>query len=314
MNKFTIIPADNFIWNQSELTRFLVAHQGQDIVISTREEGCCLTSIGLYKLLDLFTFKSVNIETNNIFENHNKYNITFTNPFKFFKLRELFDYTKYHNWNGNTVFGGLYNRAIWHRIGLTAHLHKYSSTLNFRSNPHNKDARRLFELQRLFDIDPNSVVKFMDIVKQLPIQLETADGYTIGNTTVGHTDQLAEFYPNFLIDIVAETFTSGHTFFATEKTIRPMLMKKPFIIMGPKCFLIHLRQMGFKTFNDYWDEDYDGYSPSDRYKKILILLDDISKKSISELENTYNSMQNILNHNYDLLIEQSYNKQLKYVK
>jgi hypothetical protein len=312
VNKFIIIPGDNFIWNQTELVQFLIHNQNQDIVLNTHEEGCCLSSIGLYNLLDLFNFKSVIIESNNIFETHPIYKISFTNAFKFFEL-PIVEYSQFHTWNNNTVFGALYNRALWHRIGLASHLYKYSATLNFRSNPHNEDSRRLFELQRLFDIDPDSVLNFIKIVDHLPIQIEMQDGYTVGNTTKGHTDQLAQFYTNFLIDIVAETFTSGRTFFPTEKTVRPMLLKKPFIIMGPKCYLIHLRQMGFKTFYEFWNEEYDGYGLRERYLLILNLIDDISKKSLKELQDMYTGMQYILDHNYNLLLEQSYNKQLDYV-
>jgi hypothetical protein len=124
---------------------------------------------------------------------------------------------------------------------------------------------------------------------------------------------LAEFYPDLLIDIVAESFVQGRTFYATEKTVIPMLLKKPFVVMGPKCFLIHLRQMGFRTFYEFWDEDYDGYEPQQKYLMILKLLDTLSKKSIPELEQMYRDMQPILDHNYDLLINKNYTTVIDYV-
>jgi len=313
VNRFKIIPADSFIWNQHELLQFLVANQGKDIVIDTNEEGCCATAIGLYDLLDTFNFKSVTIQTNNILEQHNKYIVNGNKFFKFFLVGNS-NYSKYHHWNSNNIFGAFYNRPIWHRIGLAAELYECDTLLNFRANPHSEDSRHLFELQKLFEIAPESAKKFLNLFKKFPQQLEHHDGYTIGASTQQHTDQLCEFYPNILVDIVAETFTSGHTFFATEKTVRPMLLKKPFIIMGSKNFMIYLRQMGFKTFYEYWDEDYDGFEGRDKYLKILDIIRTINNKPRHEILSMYNSMQDVLDHNYNLLVTQTFNKKIEYIE
>jgi len=317
MNRFVIIPSDHDIWNKTDLLKFLEKHQNSDIVIHMNQEGCCLTSIGLYKLLDLFDFKSVNIITANVLESHDTYGITHRDCFKFFQVSDHTDYSRHHHWTRHRIFGALYNRAIWHRMGLASHLvayHQDMSLINFRSDPANADQRQLFEIQKLFEYNPSSVENFMANIDKFPMLLESQDGYTVGATTQEHTDQLAGFYPEFLVDVVAETFVSGRTFFPTEKTIRAMLMKKPFIIMGPKCFLIHLRQMGFRTFHDFWNEDYDGFGLGNRYDKILNLIDVLASKSATELHDMYENMQEILDHNYDLIVSQEFNKNIKYVE
>jgi hypothetical protein len=86
-----------------------------------------------------------------------------------------------------------------------------------------------------------------------------------------------------------------------------MLLKKPMIVMGSQDFLGYLRQMGFKTFNDFWDEDYDGYAEHNRYQKILDLTDQIAQYSKDVLEDMYRKMQPVLDHNYNLLMSRSYN-------
>ena len=315
VNSFKIIPADSFIWNKNELLSFLSSNQGNDILLDTNEEGCCLQSIGLYKILDLFTFNSVNIITANPFEYHSTYKIIHNNnQFKWLNVTNE-QYSQYHTWNKNKIFGAIYNRAIWHRIGIASHLHKNhlsNTILNFRSNPTNEDNRALFEIQKLFNLDPPSINNFMSMMPFCPITLKNVDDYTLLGTTNDCANQMKMFYPEFLIDIVAETFTSGKTFFVTEKTVRPMLLKKPFIVMGPKCFLIHLRQMGFKTFYDFWDEDYDGFEPTQRYKLILKLIDFLSTKSKNELFDMYANMKNILDHNYNLLQNKSFLKTINY--
>ena len=315
-----MVVGDSHIWNEYELLDFLVQHQGENIIISTNGEGCCAQSIGLYKLLDLFKFKSVTIYTLNNIEYHAAYSIRGLGGgagFRFFETtNESAEYEKFHFWNTRYIFGVLYNRALWHRIGLASYCHqrhKSNTLLNFGSNPHDIDSRKLFEIQQLFNYAPNSAKHFMQCMHELPIKIAPNDDYVVVTRTDEHTRQSADYYTSFLIDIVAETFTSGRSFFPTEKTVRPMLLQKPFIIMGPKCFLIHLRQMGFRTFHDFWDEEYDGFTGVERYTRILILIDNIAMMTIPELTSMYAKMQEILEHNYNLLINKTYTTNIYYV-
>jgi hypothetical protein len=308
---------DTTIWNHDELLQFLIEWQGKSIHVAI-PEGACLENLGVYRLLDFFSFKSVEICTNNIVESNNNYKIVVhRDAFQYFTVPPTIDYGQYHAWSGAKQFGVFYNRPTWPRVGLASYLHaKYpdKTLLNFRFDPHNKDQRPMFELKKLFDVDPESLQLFMNCYKDFPVQLETVDGCTIGDTVVNHTNQLCKFYTEFLIDVVVETFVMGRSFYPTEKTVRPMLMKKPFVMMGPKSFLIHLRQMGFRTFHDFWDEGYDGHDTEHRYKKILTLIDSLASKSHAELQDMYNHMQPVLDHNYELLLEKKFTTQINYVE
>lgn len=311
--KFKIIPADTFIWNLSELIEFLVAHQYQDIVIANGTEGCCTRTIGLYSWLDKFKFSSVTIETSNPLETHDEYCVQIKHPWKFLKVQRPID-IQHQTWNKQSVFGTVYGRPLWHRLGIVAHLltqHKSISQIGCIADPTDIDRRELFELEQLWQHDPNSVINFANIINQLPLSHAKVEQYTPGATlTDGFVAQTEQVYKDFLIDIVAETFTSGDCFFVTEKTVRPMLLKKPMIVMGPVNYLEYLRQLGFRTFSDFWDETYDGFSGADRYFKILNLIDRLAGKSKDQLESMYWDMQYTLDHNYDLLKNQSYGTQL----
>jgi len=310
MNFFTLIPANTSIWNFDNFLQFLIDNQGRAVDIYTNNEGVCLESVGVYRLLDQFRYKNVTIHTSNLLEQHPIYQIKLIAPFKFFKIEHA-NYTHLHTWNKDKIFACFYNRPLWYRIGLGAtlqHDYKHCSLINIRTQVDSVDQRALVETEQLFIHHPESFVKFLQEYKTWPITIEPVDSYTVGNCTTGHTDQLAEFYLNFLIDIVAETWTTGRTFFATEKTVRPMMLKKPFILMGSKNYLDYLHQMGFKTFNDFWNEDYDGYEGKERYVKILELIDVLAQKSTDELEHMYWDMQYILDHNYNLLLTKTYNK------
>ncbi|WP_353479850.1 hypothetical protein [Haliscomenobacter sp.] len=308
---FKIIPADTSIWNLPELVDFLIAYQNQDIVIQTNNEGCCASTIGLYQWLDKFSFNSVTIETSNLLETHDRYKISFQIPWKSLRASQPID-PIHHIWNQKSVFGTLYGRPLWHRLGIASHLlstHPGISEVGCLCDPTDPDQRELFEISELWKHNPNSLIEFSKIVSQFPCKHVDVVQYIPGLTLAdGFFQQTKRVYKNLLIDIVGETFTTGNCFFITEKTIRPMLMKKPMIVMGSQDFLGYLQQMGFKTFNNFWDEDYDGFAEQNRYQKILDLIDSLAQQPINVLVDMYQKMQPILDHNYDLLMSQGYNK------
>ena len=315
-NNFTLLPANGFVWNRAEFVQFLVGHQGQEIVVNTHKEGVCLESAGVYQLLETFGFRNVKIETNNPLEQHTHYQIQIVDPQSFFRVNRNNTYSQYHLWNKNKVFGALYSRPLWHRIGLAAEMqskHQDISLIGFRSNPVDPDQQQLFEIQQLFEQAPQSLEKFCQVKHTWPRQFESTDSSTLGKNTNGQTDQVAVLYPEFLIDLVAETWTQGRCFFPTEKTVRPMLLKKPMIVMGSRDYLDYLHQMGFRTFNDFWDESYDGYADGIRYAKILQLIQSLAELNIDELESMYQDMQSILDHNHNLLMTQTYSTDVSYI-
>ena len=59
--------------------------------------------------------------------------------------------------------------------------------------------------------------------------------------------------------------------------------------------------MGFKTFDQFWDESYDDcYDHEERMRKILKVIDYVDQKSIEELRLIYEQMTDILEHNFAL--------------
>lgn len=307
--KFRIIPANKFIWNLSELVDFLIAHQNQDIIITNGTEGCCARTIGLYQWLDKFKFNSVIIETSNALETHDRYEISFQVPWKFLEVEKSIDQC-HHIWNQKSVFGTLYGRPLWHRLGIVSYLmrvHPAISEIGCLGESTHPDKRKQFELLELWEHDADSLIKFAQISAGFPYKHMEVDQYTPGATlTDGFVKQTERVYKNFFIDIVTETFTSGDCFFATEKTVRPMLLKKPFITFASKYHLAYLKQMGFQTFHEFWNEGYDKSDGVNRYQQILQLIDWIAAQPMYTLVDMYQRMQPILDHNYNLLMRRDY--------
>ena len=100
----------------------------------------------------------------------------------------------------------------------------------------------------------------------------------------------AEIFNDCLINLVTETFYFGdfnnHSseLFITEKTVKAILSKQIFILIGPKGMLKKLKSMGITTFSDYIDESYDDEPDSTRlFKAIDTLKYTINNYSIEEL-------------------------------
>lgn len=118
-------------------------------------------------------------------------------------------------------------------------------------------------------------------------------------------DSDKDFRKSSFVEIVPETnFTNEYNSFITEKTYKPILSAKPFIVVANSGFLKALQEDGFQTFSRWWDESYDeekdGYL---RLIKIRNLLQSLSKLSEEEMQKMYEEMKPTLLHNFNLLVD-----------
>lgn len=114
-------------------------------------------------------------------------------------------------------------------------------------------------------------------------------------------EKLNEFYADIFVDVVTESRFAQPTGNYSEKTLQPMLFKKPFILAAPPKTIEYIKSMGFKTFDQFWDESYDDcYDHEERMSKILKVIDYVDQKSIEELRLIYEQMTDILEHNFAL--------------
>ena len=317
---FIISGTNDKLWNTVELIEYLVSNQNQSIKLRINPEAIDLDRLGIYKILDIFNFEKVDIFTHNPLEGHDRYNIiNCWKSNKFMKQQWMIE-DHYHSWNRKKLFLAFYHRPTAGRLAIASYLlqkHEDKSLVHFscQTNPDDLD---FFELDKvlLFGIEAmNGIPLLLD---KLPIwsRGHQEDLSNINKAVVNPTEDIIykTLYKDVLIDIVVESHVLGKTFFPTEKTVRPIWLKKPFIIFGSKDYLDYLHQMGFKTFCNYWSEEYDGYDGRDRYIKISQLIEDLSSKPISELEYMYKDMKHILDHNYDLLQKQIYKLEITYIE
>lgn len=316
MNKFELSLCNDKIWNVEQLIKFLTSNVGQDIHLAVVPEAHDLEYCGIYKILDCFNFKSVWIETSNCLEKHDRYRIV-KRPVDFFlKKAHWKDYNldSSGTWNQTKIFGAFYGRATANRIGLLSYLlthYEDRSEVVFAKNIQDPDQRQLFELDKLFEYRPQSIADFEYIIR-------TSYHYNLEYTPFGHKytthSLLHNLYKNIFVDIISEPNIEGTTFYPTEKFSRCVLLKKPFITMCSRDYNEYLIQMGFKTFYQYWDETYDGVQGKNRFEQILSLIDTLANTPINQLAEMYRDMQDILDHNFDLLANQRYNTNITEIK
>ena len=311
MNKFTIAATSDRLWNRNALLEFLTKTQHQTIELTLDPEAVCLRNLGVYDLLDLFEFKAVHIHTWNPLEQHNTYHVHLkSNNFWFTRTAEIDP--ALHDWDLSRRFLCFYHRPTAARLGLAGYLTQHypqHTTVHF-STTTNPDDLAQFEFDKLLDYDVSSVAPAAQLLTQLPLLQNKTSGYT---TTQGYfyNDPLTEMYQHTLVDVVVESHVAGCTFFPTEKTVRAILLKRPFVVFGSCDYLAYLRQMGFRTFGDFWSEDYDGYVAGDRLRRMYQTIDIVANATGYQLEKMYWDMKYTLDHNYNLLMSQSYNKTIK---
>lgn len=107
-----------------------------------------------------------------------------------------------------------------------------------------------------------------------------------------------DLYRDCWIELVPETLWD-HGWFITEKTIKPMATRTPFLVLSCPGYLRYLRSRGFKTFGDVWDESYDDIEDlGNRTKAVLAVLAYIGRKGADRV---YRSCRKILDHNFHRL-------------
>ena len=108
------------------------------------------------------------------------------------------------------------------------------------------------------------------------------------------------------VNIVTETLTQKDVVFITEKTYKPIYTCQPFIIVGNTYSLKKLKELGFKTFDKWWDESYDDEIDFEiKMNKIKKVLEEIASWDLEKCMLIRNEMKEILIHNYNQMLDKT---------
>lgn len=103
-----------------------------------------------------------------------------------------------------------------------------------------------------------------------------------------------------LFHIVTETVYFEPKLHLTEKIFKPIVAKRPFILVGAPGNLAYLKSYGFKTFDSWIDESYD--HEENHYVRIEKITAEISRLCAIDpelLKQMYIEMQEVLEYNFN---------------
>ena len=100
--------------------------------------------------------------------------------------------------------------------------------------------------------------------------------------------------------LVCETRSNGLQFY-TEKTAKPIMSRRLFVMFGPKSCLNGLKSLGYKTFDGIVDESYDNID--DDVTRWSAAWDQIEYLLTQDPSEIYQKAMPILEHNYDIFLK-----------
>jgi hypothetical protein len=203
-------------------------------------------------------------------------------------------------------FLSLNNRAQWNRQALLQMLTQHGIRSKFFFSYWNHDrwnqgSRQLYDHnQRLIgDTWFNRDIDHDRLFAELPIATGI-DDFTLDSNdwSLGHPD----FYQHSFGSVVNETYIDeNHDVFFTEKTMKPLAFRHPFLLFSSAGALEQLRNLGFETFPEYFDESYDLIqSPQQRLEHIFREILRICSLPDSEIALMWRDMLPKLQHNHDV--------------
>lgn len=143
----------------------------------------------------------------------------------------------------------------------------------------------------------------------LPLILENDFRTTEGDTAAGNRIEgipnditstgKQEYWDNHLINVVTETTVTSETFIS-EKTWKPILGLKPFMILGDHKIYQYLKDYGIDTFDDIFGT---GYNDPDWNNRLIWIVDTLHKLKDVDYNLLYNKLLPRLVKNRDMFEE-----------
>ena len=110
-------------------------------------------------------------------------------------------------------------------------------------------------------------------------------------------------YIESCIDLVTEAYCISAGTVLTEKAYKPMLYKKPFIILGPRHIHQSLKNLGFKLYDELFDYSFDDKPYKERLDSVITQIKGILKIPTLELIDRCKDLSEKMDHNYKALHE-----------
>lgn len=128
----------------------------------------------------------------------------------------------------------------------------------------------------------------------------------------GHRMSLSQVVPISIYNrtaysLVCETTVDNRLVFFTEKTVKPILARRLFVLLGSYRALEKLRLLGFRTFDGIIDEKYDLVENTQERHELA--LDQLQWLCYQDQATILNKVTDIVDHNYNHMITYDWHNQ-----
>lgn len=218
---------------------------------------------------------------------------------------------KQNDYAGNKSFDNimktflcLNRRFRWHRNILFSLFYKYDLLKDsYFSMPdiHPDGTGQLWKDQCDVGFINSHGLEVDNLQKILPLRVDKVDYARMVHDS---TRSMKNFYETSLISLVTETTCDTYALQVSEKTYKPIMYKIPFIIVNSIGALKYLRNAGYKTFSDFFDEGYDEIIDTrERIERIAHVCKTINEWSVEDKQKFFYETRSIVDYNYQVFTE-----------
>lgn len=225
-----------------------------------------------------------------------------------YNLSQIYQNTSYEGVsdfsNIQKTFLCLNRRYRWHRNALFTLFYKYDLLKDsYFSMPksHADHTGQVWKDQcdhgflNTHGVDPEILQQLLPLV---------VDNLDYQNMVQDMTRRMKLFYESSLINVTTETTYDSYAPQISEKTYKPIFYKQPFIMVNSPNSLRYLRNAGYKTFSDFFDEGYDEVvNERERIERIGELCKTINEWSVEIKQKFFLETRDIVNHNLQVLYD-----------
>jgi len=188
---------------------------------------------------------------------------------------------------------------------IAAYLKNYNSKISWSY----KSTQENFKRNIWFEPNNKLLNGFKKLNETVPLSLDVnvknptvLEGNILDRFKLPEFDNVPDMpntiYSDAFCSIVNESSFLDITSYISDKTLSAIFNHMPFVIVGPPKSLQTAKDMGFKTFGNYWDESYDDeFDHTKRMYKIFDVIDTIAAYSNEELARIQQDMQSLLIYN-----------------
>jgi hypothetical protein len=211
-------------------------------------------------------------------------------------LPDIIKHIEYKSKNEIKLFNNLNRKPREHRTFLYIHLYEHNLLNSGLVSMNQFDAEGIiYFLNREIEYKLTQEVK-----KTLPALINNKSNMD-GNSDYYINRLMPDICLDTWVSLVSETGYRDNegTVFLSEKIFKPVACMHPFVVVGNKNSLVEFRKLGYESFSNWIDEDYD---TKDDTQRIYAAVDAIEQ--VDRIENKlswYKDMEEVLKHNFRIL-------------